>query len=124
VTEDRHLDQARHNLQLLRLLNLTDYPDWGATLVFYAAVHQVEAALARTGFPDSRNHADRHRQLKHLVREKRLAANAEAAYQRLYLRSRWARYEDWQALGLDAAMVNKLERLELTALTQAVQSLR
>ncbi|MGD0510703.1 MAG: hypothetical protein ABSA33_02585 [Candidatus Micrarchaeaceae archaeon] len=38
-----HVNQAKFNEQLVSFLEGTAYPDWRATVVFYAAVHYVQA---------------------------------------------------------------------------------
>jgi len=41
-----HIDKARSNEALSLSLRATPYPDWAATVLFYAALHLVEAVLA------------------------------------------------------------------------------
>lgn len=41
-----HQDQAGHNLKFFSSIDLNQYPDWGATVLFYAALHHIDAFLA------------------------------------------------------------------------------
>jgi hypothetical protein len=84
-----HLDQARHNYDLVRdLVTNGRYSDWAVTTLFYASGHLVEAYLVETGtaFDGPRDHLQRDSQiglkLPQVYRE----------YSILHMRSQWARY--------------------------------
>jgi hypothetical protein len=52
-----HLAKAEHNQQLALALQGSANLDWSVTILFYAALHLVEATLA--AYTHSANHADR-----------------------------------------------------------------
>ena len=87
-TEGVHLRQLRHNLDFLRFLSVsaTPYPDWMATVAFYAAVHAIEAWLARRGI-HSHSHHERNIHLRNFL------PHLWQHYRRLEVASRLARYE-------------------------------
>src|SRR5687767_13619864 len=41
-----HLAQAAHNHDFLKTINLSIYPDWGSTVLFYIALQYIDAFLA------------------------------------------------------------------------------
>lgn len=45
-SKDAHLKQACHNFSLFQSFDKTQYPDWAATILFYTALHYVDAFLA------------------------------------------------------------------------------
>jgi hypothetical protein len=45
-SKDEHLKQAQHNEQLADALSKGAYIDWAVTVLFYAALHYVDAVLA------------------------------------------------------------------------------
>lgn len=45
-SKDAHLKQARHNFSLFQSFDKTKYPDWAVTILFYTALHYVDAFLA------------------------------------------------------------------------------
>ena len=49
ATLEQHVDQWRHNRQLISLIPQT-HPDWIATLAFYSALQAIDALLASGGF--------------------------------------------------------------------------
>ena len=53
-----HISQAKSNEDLAEFLKDTAYPDWRATVLFYAALHYVQAYFAGAGRMPSR-HSDR-----------------------------------------------------------------
>ena len=63
ATEKQHLAKARHNQRMLETVD-PQFPDWIATVAFYAAVHLVEAGFIRQGGSNSNKHSERNRRLK------------------------------------------------------------
>jgi hypothetical protein len=45
-SKDAHLNQARHNFAFFQSFDKALYPDWAVTLLFYTALHYVDAFLA------------------------------------------------------------------------------
>lgn len=83
-----HILQARHNEEFYQATDKTAYSDWAMTAVYYAALHYVDALLARAGMIDPGGHD---------VRDQEVRARAELRpiarlYFRLKSRSRNARY--------------------------------
>lgn len=83
-----HILQAQHNEEFYRATDKNVYSDWAMTAVYYAALHYVDAFLARVGMIDPGGHD---------VRDQEVRARAElrpilAYYFRLKNRSRSARY--------------------------------
>ena len=54
-----HREQAEHNLRMYDSMDRSAYSDWAATVLFYAALHYVDAFLARKLHYHPRGHADR-----------------------------------------------------------------
>jgi hypothetical protein len=99
-SEETHVQQACHNRRLARTISRSDYPDWAATVIFYAAVHYVEAVLARHAAPPDdqpSSHADRMRAMNNDLRH--FTKRVRRCYRRLLDKSHDARYEDWRSLG-------------------------
>jgi hypothetical protein len=48
-TREEHLRKARHNEQFYATVDAAAYSDWAITVIFYAALHYVDAFLARIG---------------------------------------------------------------------------
>ena len=95
-TIEKHLDQVRRNEALAhRLLNEPGaVPEWAITLLFYAAVHLVEAYFAYVGVPhpdppQRQTHANRRR----LMRERVELSDTRAIFYQLQADSETMRYE-------------------------------
>lgn len=54
-----HLEQARHNEAFLQRIDSDTYSDWVVTVLFYAALHYVDAYLAKQGHADPGDHDTR-----------------------------------------------------------------
>lgn len=61
-TAVQHRQKAEHNLEFLKTIG-DDYPDWMATVAFYAAVEMLEALFAERGY-HSTSHEDRKRYVR------------------------------------------------------------
>lgn len=83
-----HILQARHNEEFYQATDKNVYSDWAMTAVYYAALHYIDAFLARVNIIDPGGHD---------VRDQEVRGRAELrAISRLYFRlksrSRNARY--------------------------------
>ena len=85
-TPSEHKAKAEHHEAFLATIS-DDFPDWLATVAFYAAVEYVEQLLSDRGH-HSRDHADRKRALKQHFPNRQL----NRAYNDLYNASLDARY--------------------------------
>ncbi len=83
-----HLNQASHNEQFYHVTDKSVYSDWAMTTVYYAALHYIDAYLAKAKIPDPGAHDVRDSAVNR-VAELRPIANL---YFRLKSRSRSARY--------------------------------
>ena len=54
-----HLNQAEHNERFFGSFDRPVYNDWAMTVLFYAALHYVDAFLAHVGFADPGGHGTR-----------------------------------------------------------------
>jgi hypothetical protein len=84
-TASEHTEKTIHHLQFLEGIS-DEYPDWLATVAFYAAVELVEQLFADFGV-HSRGHEDRNQSVR------RRYPSIAAAYKALYNASLDARYE-------------------------------
>ena|SRR5437899_7371400 len=86
-----HLAQARQNHDLYQQLKREGkHLDWAVTVLFYTALHLIQAylvELAATGFDIPKDHEDRDR----YVRRKLTPIFSD--YSLLQTRSNWARYQ-------------------------------
>jgi len=100
--DQRHIKQAKHNELLLKedcfpnpcnQENL-QYKDWNATIVFYAALHYLEAYLHAKGLKANfMSHRERNDYLKNVASIKDQSINKIlVTYLQLYKLSRLARY--------------------------------
>jgi hypothetical protein len=87
---DQHIKQAKHNEEFVVFCNPTasPYPDWIVTIIFYAAIHYIEAALAIKN-KHSDDHASRENLIVHHIDNYNLLY---IAHRNLKDRSRKARY--------------------------------
>ena len=59
-TKDEHLSKAARNEKFAEYLaEKTEYIDWGVTILFYAALHYMDAVLSVSAI-DPRDHKARH----------------------------------------------------------------
>lgn len=83
-----HLDQAEHNERFFGSFDQTTYSDWAVTVLFYAALHYVDAFLAHAGFKYPGGHHTR----DGLVNSVTQLRTISTEYFRLKNRSSSARY--------------------------------
>ena len=90
AVEQDHLDRANLNLELAADLLETfgqKYYDWTVTVLFYVAVHLIEAKLACNDV-----HSGHHKERKKSMQRDRVLNAVMREYNDLYNRSRDARY--------------------------------
>lgn len=83
----RHLTQWKHNRQFAKTIDVT-YRDWQINVIFYTALHVVDAALASLGLT-----VTEHAQRNDLVRTNGSLAAVRTQYLDLYRISRVTRYD-------------------------------
>jgi hypothetical protein len=90
-TSAEHLAQAEHNEAFYQVLQASAFPsgDWQVTLLFYAALHYVDAYLHQ--LQPAGVHASGHRERARHV-SSHVGANVALDYLELQLRSEDARY--------------------------------
>lgn len=105
--KDGHLRKAEHNNQLLNTFNFkrTRYPDWLVVIIFYTALHYVDAYLATRGFVKISDHKERNR----LV-EKYLPSVIEEWWL-LYDQSQAARYDTGFQIAISEVNTYKNDKL-------------
>lgn len=87
-SEAEHIAKAEQNEALFAELGASGgYVDWQVTVLFYAALHYVDAWLSRSAI-----HPHTHTERRHLVRKDRVLHRVYGHYSRLDDRSRDARY--------------------------------
>lgn len=84
---DQHRRKAGRNRDFLGTIDIAAYPDWAATVAFYAAVHTVERLRKATGDGESDGHRDRLAYVRHRH------PDIHYALTRLYDAAFLARYE-------------------------------
>lgn len=80
-----HRKQAEHNEYFLETLDKERFPDWAATVIFYAAVHRVQMLFETQGGSGG-SHFRRNASLR------KQYLNVWKEYQPLYTFSRLSRY--------------------------------
>ncbi|MBD3292227.1 MAG: hypothetical protein GF393_04840 [Armatimonadia bacterium] len=93
----RHIDQARRNYRVYKLLSDEEFVDWAATALFYTALHIIDARLEEMLGTAPASHRARAQWLSRLP----LVQHVQDAYDDLRLASETARYGDWAPI-LDA----------------------
>lgn len=93
-----YLQQAAHNLAFATEIrkNNTEYLDWAATCLFYAAVHYINAYLVKSGMTIPKRHTSRdpkHPGRTNIVQQDPTLSAIYANYRHLDDESRDARYE-------------------------------
>lgn len=91
-----HIEQAQRNLQFLKIINeqAPTYIDWQVTTCFYAALHLINAHIAKAGNMQFRNHSA----VKNAISPSgnfgglKLPEEEYACYESLFSLSRRARY--------------------------------
>jgi hypothetical protein len=90
---EQHIAQWKHNRAFARSID-RKYVDWQVTVIFYTALHAIDAALAKLQLSVA-NHEERNRQ----VETNESFANVRKQYMNLYRLSMTTRYiadpESW-----------------------------
>jgi hypothetical protein len=89
TSESVHLRKARHNKAFLATIDVGGacFLDWAVTVLFYCALHYVEAWFSRKLNRHFTSHGDRNQAVN------RFLTKIAGGYLRLYNRARLARYE-------------------------------
>ena len=115
-----HLAQVRHNLSLYDDTDVDQYPDFAVVVVFYAAVHYVDAVIAReTGLDNILSHDMRRARLERLAC---FDYEFRDSYYELQDRSVTARYKDWRG-EIDASVAGSLRENEFAAIEECAREL-
>lgn len=111
-----HLEKAQRNEQFYRAsaASIAQYPEWGATILFYASLHYVDAWLAHYHLGDPANHKERNASVK---LNSRLAPIGEA-YMKMYLASLKARYT---TVRLSSQDIRRLEEESFSTVRRMVR---
>ena len=101
-TKEEHLIQAERNEKLAATLAHTQYTEWTVTVLFYAAVHYIEAFLAVRQI-----HCDQHSERNEYVRKIPQLRTIGREYLRLRTISRQARYYAQPITGEDVRVAQE-----------------
>jgi hypothetical protein len=107
MTEQAYRNQARRNYGVYQELKVKPCLDWAATVLFYAALHDVNAWFMENNYGEPFSHSTR---AKYMTRAK-IPAKVFAAYERLRSVSYTARYLEWQG-SIDIGRIEDLEKDE------------
>lgn len=88
-SKEGHLKKAEHNNKLLNIFNLrrTRYLDWVVVIIFYEALHYVDAYLATKGFIKIESHKQRNELIERFI------PSISNEWWLLFNESQYARYE-------------------------------
>lgn len=114
--KDDHVDQAKHNFDFFQSLDKETYSDWAVTVLFYTALHYIDAFLAtqsiHPGSHDIRDkYVNRVSQLKPLY----------PSYSFLKNHSRNARYSP--PTSFTGSDVSQLESVHLRTIRTSIETL-
>ena len=112
-----HLVQAGHNETFFGRIDVGSFSDWAVTVLFYSALHYIDAYLATQGYYDPGGHDVR----EDLIRRDSNVRPLYPSYARLKNFSRSARYygsrySDSQVTGLYRGSFEPIKRHLLTRL--------
>ena len=91
-----HIQQAVHNQQLCGVLDNAHYPDWCVTVMFYCALHYVDAILAESLTGQVQHPQSHEYRNKGIGMLQVFTPQIHADYRALQTRSRMARYDHWR----------------------------
>ena len=98
------------------------YPDWSVTVMFYCALHYVDAVLDEKIRIHPRTHGDRS---KKMARLSVFTSEMFTDYRLLLTRSELARYDHWRGSGNKRKFTESaVEQLERDTFTPLVKSLK
>ena len=108
-----HVNKAIHNEAFIEQLNLpdSDFPDWAVTVISYAALHYVDALLAKSFASSPRNHGERS---SYIYRQQALRDNIRNDYEDLKNDGIEARYTDriFTAQEINKHILPSLDRIK------------
>lgn len=113
-----HIDQALHNEVLLDELNKSHpkyFLDWKITIMFYIALHYLEALATKKKIDLGSSHESRNREIHPKHGKMSLGRDAYTAYKRLYDYSQNARYLAPSIVASTAPSVTILAFMSLTS---------
>lgn len=108
-----HLEQARHNANFYATIDKAVCADWAITVLFYTALHYVDALLAQQGVHPT-SHAGRNRALERIAELRPIYADYESLKNASYN----ARYEP--PVGYTPAHVEAYESRNLARIRSQV----
>lgn len=97
-----HIAQAHHNERFFATIDPAQYSDWAVTVLFYSALHYIDAYLATTGYLDPGTHPERLR----LIRSNAVTRAVYREYSRLKNYSENARYYGARFTPIDVRGLN------------------
>jgi uncharacterized protein (UPF0332 family) len=94
--QQEHISKAERNEKFADTVSNTAYLDWAVTILFYAALHYVDAILAVSGI-----HPDSHSQRGDAMGTNATLSSVRAEYRILETLSQNARYRSMKIDGFD-----------------------
>lgn len=115
----KHIARAENNEHFYDQFNLADTPflDWALTTLFYAALHYVDASLAR--YPGGGVHPQSHANRERLIALDGILRNIYSDYEELRNRSEDARYNIVDFSPAFVAMLRATEFQKIRSLTRS-----
>ena len=108
-----HINKALHNEAFIEQFNLpdSDFPDWAVTVISYAALHYVDALLAKSFGSFPKNHGERS---SYVCRQPALQNNIGNDYEDLKNDGAEARYTDriFTAQEINKHILPSLDRIK------------
>jgi hypothetical protein len=90
------VDKAQHNEELAKVLSTThkgQYTDWEITILFYAALHYINALFVACNATIHKSHIKRSEALESLLEQNKISQTLIDAYNEMSTASRNSRYE-------------------------------
>jgi uncharacterized protein (UPF0332 family) len=101
-TKPEHISKAERNEKFAETVSKTAYLDWAVTIIFYAALHYVDAILAVSGI-----HPDNHTQRDAAIGTNETLRIVRPEYRLLETVSQNARYRAMKIEAADLAEAQK-----------------
>ena len=112
IRVSRHLAQSEHNRELLEIIlqNYKKYKDWIITIVFYYALHRVQAKMIRDFHVDPQQHwdPDDPTNSRNTLVNRYFSKNVSNLYISLYRKSQDMRYKPMVHFHFDERFVLKI----------------
>lgn len=100
--QQEHVSKAERNEKFAETVAKTAYLDWATTILFYAALHFVDAILAPSGI-----HPDNHTQRNEAIGNNATLLKIRSEYRTLETLSQNARYRSMNIDGGDLSQAQK-----------------